>query len=354
MTLYSLVSHTPLSAVCLLGKHSVSSWPQCAYICCISPPPTHHPTCVCPGPGLLQRRAKPDMIAYSQLKEELTPAPRHGHVAGIPPGFEMWGRGEMAILGLHSKIVAGIDSAKDVEGAYAICMSGGYKDDEDEGAVFWYTGEGGQGKAGSERGKQVRVKGAEQGEGWVAGRRVGRVLTALCPEPQHTTSFCVCSWPSHVPPHGLGGGPEYVYAQSISGSVWSINMHTALQESISHTSAVHTLSAFPPVPQIQPFVAPPTPPPPPQVSDQEFTRGNLALQQSHDKQRPVRVFRSKAGEQRRYVYEGLYWVVEAVRKPSRDGPLVSGVLAWGAWPGRGGGGGGVSLRHQGECAAPGG
>jgi hypothetical protein len=69
------------------------------------------------------------------------------------------------------------------------------------------------------------------------------------------------------------------------------------------------------------------------VKDQEFNRGNLALQQSCDKQRPVRVFRSKAGEQRRYVYEGLYWVVEAVRKPSRDGPLVSGELYWGAWLG---------------------
>jgi len=37
------------------------------------------------------------------------------------------------------------------EGAYAICLSGGYKDNDDQGDTFLYTGEGGQ-----EKGKQVR------------------------------------------------------------------------------------------------------------------------------------------------------------------------------------------------------
>lgn len=36
--------------------------------------------------------------------------------------------------------------------AYAIVLSGGYKDDRDEGSSFWYTGEGGQ-----KAGKQARV-----------------------------------------------------------------------------------------------------------------------------------------------------------------------------------------------------
>jgi hypothetical protein len=31
-------------------------------------------------------------------------------------------------------------------GAYAIAMSGGYKDDFNDGATFWYTGVGGQGQ----------------------------------------------------------------------------------------------------------------------------------------------------------------------------------------------------------------
>jgi hypothetical protein len=35
--------------------------------------------------------------------------------------------------------------------AYAITLAGGYKEDADCGATFWYTGEGGQ-----EKGKQVR------------------------------------------------------------------------------------------------------------------------------------------------------------------------------------------------------
>lgn len=33
-------------------------------------------------------------------------------------------------------------------GVFAVCLSGGYKDDADEGATFWYTGVGGQGKGG--------------------------------------------------------------------------------------------------------------------------------------------------------------------------------------------------------------
>lgn len=36
------------------------------------------------------------------------------------------------------------------EGAYAICLSGGYKDNDDRGDTFLYTGEGGQ-----EKNKQV-------------------------------------------------------------------------------------------------------------------------------------------------------------------------------------------------------
>jgi hypothetical protein len=35
-------------------------------------------------------------------------------------------------------------------GAYAIVLSGGYKDDHDTGQELWYTGEGGQ-----EKGHQV-------------------------------------------------------------------------------------------------------------------------------------------------------------------------------------------------------
>jgi hypothetical protein len=36
-------------------------------------------------------------------------------------------------------------------GAYAICLSGGYKDDSDDGHTFWYTGVGGQGSGTQKR-----------------------------------------------------------------------------------------------------------------------------------------------------------------------------------------------------------
>jgi hypothetical protein len=124
-----------------------------------------HPPC-----AVLQRK-KPDMIAYKELREELTPQLAHGHLPGIPPGFEVFGRGELAILGLHTQIVRGIDARADVEGAYAIVMSGGYKDDDDEGAELWYTGEGGQ-----KDGKQVRatsLRGRQQGLMGVALRAGG-------------------------------------------------------------------------------------------------------------------------------------------------------------------------------------
>ncbi|KAF8197099.1 PUA-like domain-containing protein [Pholiota molesta] len=45
--------------------------------------------------------------------------------------------------GVHSKTVAGI-SGSVREGAYSIVLSGGYRDDKDEGDFFIYTGTGGQ------------------------------------------------------------------------------------------------------------------------------------------------------------------------------------------------------------------
>eukprot|EP00798_Chlamydomonas_sp_ICE-L_P013694 gene13694-19586_t len=83
------------------------------------------------------------------LREKFTPDRKHGHLPGVKPGDSYPGRGELCILGLHRAILAGIDwVAKDVLGAYAIVLSGGYKDDQDEGTTFWYTGQGGQGPGG--------------------------------------------------------------------------------------------------------------------------------------------------------------------------------------------------------------
>lgn len=51
------------------------------------------------------------MIANKELKGKLkTPLDLHGHVPGVPIGTTFNDRGELAILGLHTKICAGIDS----------------------------------------------------------------------------------------------------------------------------------------------------------------------------------------------------------------------------------------------------
>ena len=84
-------------------------------------------------------RAKPDMIAYSQVRDKYAPAttPRWGHVPGTEVGEKLTGRGEVAITGLHIRMMQGIDfnneSMADGGGAYAVVLAGGYKDDDDKG-----------------------------------------------------------------------------------------------------------------------------------------------------------------------------------------------------------------------------
>ena len=48
---------------------------------------------------------------------------------------------------------------KGVHGAFAVCLSGGYKDDSDEGNTFWYTGVGGQSKGAGYKGSAAKVRG---------------------------------------------------------------------------------------------------------------------------------------------------------------------------------------------------
>ena len=52
---------------------------------------------------------KPDMIAFKELRSELTPERRHGHIAGVEVGARFGGRGELAILGVHTQMMRGID-----------------------------------------------------------------------------------------------------------------------------------------------------------------------------------------------------------------------------------------------------
>ena len=70
-----------------------------------------------------------------------------GAIPGVKPGFELLNKAHAAAIGVHRQIYKGISCKK--EGgefgpAESIAISGGYKDDEDNGTTIWYTGDGGQ------------------------------------------------------------------------------------------------------------------------------------------------------------------------------------------------------------------
>eukprot|EP00884_Botryococcus_braunii_P016656 jgi/Botrbrau1/3674/Bobra.0008s0006.4 len=87
-----------------------------------------------------RNQRKPDMVAFNQLRSAFTPEGVVGHIPGIKIGEKFRGKGELAILGLHCTIAAGIYCKG--ETAYAIVMSGEYQDDQDHGNGFTYTGMG--------------------------------------------------------------------------------------------------------------------------------------------------------------------------------------------------------------------
>ena len=107
-------------------------------------------------------RSKPDMIAWKDVNQQYPVPKRWGHVPGTRVGDTFAGRGEVAVVGLHTMMMQGIDfdnaSKEEGGGAYAIVLAGGYKDDDDGGLEILYTGQGGQsGK------QQVRDQELEKG-----------------------------------------------------------------------------------------------------------------------------------------------------------------------------------------------
>ena len=101
------------------------------------------------------QRSKPDLVANSELRSS-RPQPYLGHPPGVRPGDLFEGRGELAALGIHSLMSHGIDWHRG-HPAFAVCLSGGYADDEDSGTVVWYTGMGGQHKQ-----QQVKAQALEK------------------------------------------------------------------------------------------------------------------------------------------------------------------------------------------------
>lgn len=66
-----------------------------------------------------------------------------GKIEGVIEGDIFKNRAEVKAAGLHAQTQAGISGAA-YEGADAIVLNEGYEDDEDEGDVILYTGQGGR------------------------------------------------------------------------------------------------------------------------------------------------------------------------------------------------------------------
>jgi hypothetical protein len=58
---------------------------------------------------LQDKPSKPDLQAFKNLNKEVTPRDVYGHIPGVNIGEKFKNRGELAILGLHVRILQGID-----------------------------------------------------------------------------------------------------------------------------------------------------------------------------------------------------------------------------------------------------
>jgi hypothetical protein len=170
-------------------------------------------------------------------------------------------------------VCARAHSKGEEHGAYAIVLSGGYKDDDDTGADLWYTGAGGQ-AAGSGAKKQVSARARGM---W------GAQLLRRC------GARCWC-------------------AARRRGCVWARGMQPPAMPLTRARTHTRTRT---------------------QAHDQTFEHAdNAALVRNWSSGTPVRVFRGRMGpgpdgkEERQYIYEGLYNVVDKRRVAGKDGPLV--------------------------------
>lgn len=145
----------------------------------------------------------------------------------------------------------------ETDGARAIVLSGGYKDDTDHGSTMWYTGQGGQ------KNKQ----------------QVCSVCVSLCAY----LYMCVCVLRDNL---GL--------KRNTQTGIAMINFSLLLLPHRLTFCISLTVS---------------------EVEDQEWVRDNLGLKRNAQTGTPVRVFRGSrdSNGDTRYTYEGLYAVKDAKR-----------------------------------------
>ncbi|KAF8966118.1 PUA-like domain-containing protein [Flammula alnicola] len=91
----------------------------------------------------LRKLMMADETLYNKELTSLEVSPRFGEISGNPVGTTYYNRKECCSKGVHAQTVAGI-SGSEKNGAYSICVSRGYVDDEDKGEFITYTGTGGQ------------------------------------------------------------------------------------------------------------------------------------------------------------------------------------------------------------------
>ncbi|KAG2216217.1 hypothetical protein INT45_002162 [Circinella minor] len=77
-----------------------------------------------------------------------------GSIPTVPTGFTTLTKKQLASIGIHRAIQAGIDGSAQLEKVFSIVMSGEYAENEDRGDIIVYTGAGGHDKTGQQTSDQ--------------------------------------------------------------------------------------------------------------------------------------------------------------------------------------------------------
>ncbi|KIY52038.1 hypothetical protein FISHEDRAFT_36118, partial [Fistulina hepatica ATCC 64428] len=89
------------------------------------------------------------------IMSDSLPGAKWGHVDGCPVGTVFQSRKECHERGVHRGLVQGIwywAPGGGIGAAFSVVMSGGYEDDDDQGDIIIYTGEGGPSRTRFSRG----------------------------------------------------------------------------------------------------------------------------------------------------------------------------------------------------------
>jgi len=122
------------------------------------------------------------MAHFKGSKPSETPgrpnAKTFGHIEGSPVGTIFKDRVACAAAGVHAPTRAGIHGNKE-DGCYSIVLSYGYEDDEDNGEIFIYTGQGGRDTTSSKidqmQGKESWETVQKRDQEWIGGNRALKI-----------------------------------------------------------------------------------------------------------------------------------------------------------------------------------